>query len=97
MLIKIINTYHNTETLCEFDSLEEAIKDQEGGLEFTAHNLVENDGLEDDWEYYYDTEEEAFQASFDIVFEQLKSEVLYEVVEDFEQLKSKVLYETMKD
>lgn len=79
MKIKITNTYHDTEEIVEFDSLEEAIQDHVGGLEFTASNLAENE-LEDDWELYYETEEEAFIATYELILEQLKSEVRYEVV-----------------
>lgn len=79
MKIKIINTYHDTEEIVEAESLEKAIANHESGLEYTANNLAENE-IEDDWADYYKTEEEAFSATYDLILEQLKSEIEYTVI-----------------
>lgn len=79
MKIKIINTYHDTEEIVEAESLEKAIANHESGLEYTANNLAENE-IEDDWVDYYKTEEEAFNATYDLILEQLKSEIEYTVI-----------------
>lgn len=82
MKVKITNSWHETvEINNDWDSLEKCIKNHEGGLEVTAHNLAEQE-VEENWEDYYQSYEQAFNSTYKGILEQLKSEVTYEVIEE---------------
>lgn len=76
MLVKVENEYHNTQELIECNSIEQARKQIENSLIVTAENLTENE-IEDDWEQYYNTYEQAYNATFSDILKQLKSEIIY--------------------
>ena len=79
--IEITNTYHHTVETVLAESLESAKKVNEILTSITAERLAENE-VEQDWEDYYKTYDEAFNATYDEIFEQLKSEFEYRVVND---------------
>ena len=79
--IEITNTYHHTVETVLAESLESAKKVNEILTSITAERLAENE-VEQDWEDYYKTYDEAFNATYDEIFEQLKSEFEYKVVND---------------
>ena len=81
MKIKIYNTYHKTTEIVEGETLEEVIKENESSVSITAEWLAENE-VEQAWKDYYKTYDEAFNATYDEIFEQLKSEFEYKVVND---------------
>ena len=81
MKIKIYNTYHKTTEIVEGESLEEVIKENESSVSITAEWLAENE-VEQAWKDYYKTYDEAFNTTYDEIFEQLKSEFEYKVVND---------------
>ena len=78
---KIYNTYHKTAEIVEGETLEEVIKENESSVSITAEWLAENE-VEPDWKDYYKTYDEAFNTMYDEIFEQLKSEFEYKVVND---------------
>ena len=78
---KIYNTYHKTTEIVEGETLEEVIKENESSVSITAEWLAENE-VEQAWKDYYKTYDEAFNATYDEIFEQLKSEFEYKVVND---------------
>ena len=63
------------------ETLEEVIKEKEFRVSITAEWLAENE-VEQAWKDYYKTYDEAFNATYDEIFEQLKSEFEYKVVND---------------
>ena len=77
--IEITNTYHDTVETVWAKSLESAKTENEILISITAGNLAENE-VEQDWENYYKTYDEAFNATYDSIFEQLKSEFEYKVL-----------------
>lgn len=79
MIIKLYNTYHNTTEFVE-GSLEKVKKENEEMLKITAENLAENE-VEEDWELYYKSYEEAFEATYNDIFLTLCSEIEYSIVE----------------
>ena len=79
MKIKIYNTYHKTTEIVEGETLEEVIKENESSVSITAEWLAENE-VEQAWKDYYKTYDEAFNATYDGIFEQLKSEFEYKVL-----------------
>ena len=79
--IEIYNTYHKTTEIVEGETLEEVIKENESSVSITAEWLAENE-VEQAWKDYYKTYDEAFNATYDEIFEQLKSEFEYKVVND---------------
>ena len=81
MKIKIYNTYHKTTEIVEGETLEEVIKENESSVSITAEWLAENE-VEQAWKDYYKTYDEAFNATYNEIFEQLKSEFEYKVVND---------------
>ena len=81
MKIKIYNTYHKTTEIVEGETLEEVIKENESSVSITAELLAENE-VEQAWKDYYKTYDEAFNTMYDEIFEQLKSEFEYKVVND---------------
>ena len=86
---KIYNTYHKTTEIVEGETLEEVIKENESSVSITAEWMAEN-AVKSDWaEYadYFKTYDEAFNTMYDEIlydeiFEQLKSEFEYKVVND---------------
>ena len=76
---KIYNTYHKTTEIVEGETLEEVIKENESSVSITAEWLAENE-VEQAWKDYYKTYDEAFNATYDGIFEQLKSEFEYKVL-----------------
>ena len=78
---KIYNTYHKTTEIVEGETLEEVIKENESSVSITAEWLAENE-VESDWADYFKTYDEAFNTMYDEIFEQLKSEFEYKVVND---------------
>ena len=79
--IEITNTYHKTTEIVEGETLEEVIKENESSVSITAEWLAENE-VESDWADYFKTYDEAFNTMYDEIFEQLKSEFEYKVVND---------------
>lgn len=79
--VKIENSYHNTIEIEEGQSLEEIKQNHIGGLEFTAEGLAENE-VEEDWKDYYSTYEQAFNVTYEMILEQLVSEVSFTVIEE---------------
>lgn len=79
MIIEVTNTYHDTKELFNGNSLEEIKQEYYENLWITAHNLGENE-VEEDWEKYYDTYEEAESITMDLIHEQLVSELEFKVV-----------------
>ena len=77
--IEITNTYHHTVETVWAESLESAKTENESLVSITAGNLAENE-VEQDWGDYYKTYDEAFNATYDEIFEQLKSEFEYKVL-----------------
>lgn len=77
--IEITNTYHDTVETVWAESLESAKTENESSVSITAEWLAENE-VEQDWEDYYKTYDEAFNATYDGIFEQLKSEFEYKVL-----------------
>lgn len=71
---EMINNYTQDVTIIYAETEEKAWEIVREDVTYTASNLAENECLEDDWEYYYSTEEEAFNATFEGIFEQLMSE-----------------------
>ena len=63
------------------ETLEEVIKENESSASITAEWLAENE-VEPDWADYFETYDEAFNTMYDEIFEQLKSEFEYKVVND---------------
>ena len=78
--IEITNTYHHTVKTVWAESLESAKIENEILVSITAGNLAENE-VEQDWGNYYKTYDEAFNATYDSIFEQLKSEFEYKVLD----------------
>ena len=78
--IEIKNTYHHTVETVWAESLESAKTENESLVSITAERLAENE-VEQDWEDYYKTYDEAFNATYDEIFKQLKSEFEYKVIE----------------
>ena len=79
MLIKIENTYHNTTEVVEANIIKEATENYISGLQITAENLSENE-IEEDWLQYYNSYEKAFDVTYEEILDQLKSEVVYTVI-----------------
>ena len=77
--IEIYNTYYTTTEIVEGETLEEVIKENESSVSITAEWLAENE-VESDWADYFETYDEAFNVTYDEIFEQLKSEFEYKVV-----------------
>ena len=77
--IEITNTYHHTVETVWAESLENAKTENESLTSITAERLAENE-VEQDWGDYYKTYDEAFNATYDEIFEQLKSEFEYKVL-----------------
>lgn len=74
MKILIEDTYFNEEYVTEeFESIEEAWVDVKNTVSMRAENLAEHE-VEEDWELYYATYEEALKATYDGIYEQLLSE-----------------------
>ena len=81
MIIEITNHYHKTVEEVKANSLREAEQNHIGGLEVTAHNLAEQE-IEEDWEIYYNSYEQAFNTTYDGILEQLISEVSFKVIKN---------------
>ena len=79
MIVEVTNTYHGTKEFVVGNNLEEIKQLCYEDLEYTAHNLGENE-VEEDWEKYYDTYEEAESITMDLIHEQLVSELEFKVV-----------------
>jgi len=79
MKILITNTYHDTSEIVEANSIAEAKKNVEMGLQVTADNLAPNE-IEPDWREYYTTYEGALQLTYESILAQLKSEFEYKVI-----------------
>ncbi|WFZ97333.1 hypothetical protein [Enterococcus phage PEF1] len=79
MTVKIYNTYHK-ETEFFDGTIEEARKEKESMLSIKAWALAENE-IEEDWELYYKSYEEALHALFNDIFLTLCSEIEYSIVE----------------
>ena len=77
--VRIENSYHDTVEIVQGESLEEVKQNYIGGLEVKAEWLTENE-IEEDWEDYYSTFEDAFNASYELTLEQLISEVTFIVL-----------------
>lgn len=77
--VKIKNSYHDTVEIAEGKNLEEVKQNYIEGLKIKAEWLTENE-VEEDWEEYYPTYEEAFNATYELILEQLISEVSFEVL-----------------
>ena len=74
MKILIEDTYFNEDYVTEeFESIEEAWVDVKNTVSMRAENLAEHE-VEEDWELYYATYEEALKATYDGIYEQLLSE-----------------------
>ena len=78
--IEITNIYHHTVKTVWAKSLESAKTENEILVSITASNLAENE-VEQDWEDYYKTYDEAFNATYDSIFKQLKSEFEYKALD----------------
>lgn len=78
MIVKVYNTYHN-ETEFLDGTIEEVRKEKENMLSIKAWELAENE-LEEDWELYYKSYEEALQATYNDIFDTLCSEFEYSIV-----------------
>ena len=76
---KIYNTYHKTTEIVEGETLEEVIKENESSVSITAEWLAEIE-VESDWVDYFETYDEAFNATYDGIFERLKSEFEYKLL-----------------
>lgn len=76
--IEITNTYHHTVETVWAESLEGAKTENESLVSITAERLAKNEVEQEDW--YYKTYDEAFNAVYDEIFEQLKSEFEYKVL-----------------
>lgn len=81
MIVEVTNTYHDTKEFVIGDNLEEIKKLCYEDLEYTAQNLAGNEVVEEDWEDYYDTYEEAEEATVDLIYEQLVSELEFKIIE----------------
>ena len=79
MIVEVTNTYHGTKEFVVGNNLEEIKQLCYEDLEYTAQNLGENE-VEEDWEKYYDTYEEAESITMDLIHEQLVSELEFKVV-----------------
>ena len=81
---KIYNTYHKTTEIVEGETLEEVIKENESSVSITAEWMAEIDVKSGwaDYADYFETYDEAFNTMYDEIFEQLKSEFEYKVVND---------------
>lgn len=77
--VKIKNSYHDTVEIAEGKNLEEVKKNHIDVLKIKAEWLAENE-VEEDWEEYYPTYEEAFNATYELILEQLISEVSFEIL-----------------
>lgn len=74
MKILIEDTYFNEDYVTEeFESIEEAWVDVKNTVSMRVENLAEHE-VEEDWELYYATYEEALKATYDGIYEQLLSE-----------------------
>ena len=80
MIVEVTNTYHGTKEFVVGNNLEEIKQLCYEDLEYTAQNLGENE-VEEDWEKYYDTYEEAESITVDLIHEQLVSELEFKVIE----------------
>lgn len=78
------STYHD-KVYVVGDTKEEAEKRYLGSLEVTASNLAENE-VEDGWKDYYDTWDKAFDATYDVILDQLKGEAEYIEVQSIKEL-----------
>ena len=81
MIVEVTNTYHGTKEFVVGNNLEEIKQLCYEDLEYTAQNLAGNEVVEEDWEDYYDTYEEAEEATVDLIYEQLVSELEFKVIE----------------
>lgn len=79
MKVEIYNTYHDTTKVVEVHSLEEAIQNEEALLNITADWLSINE-VEEDWELYYNSFEDALDATYIGIYEQLTSEIEYKIL-----------------
>lgn len=77
LLFKVSNSYHNTEEIYYGESMEEVEKKLHDSLEVTAENLTGQE-IEEEWENYYKTYEEAWKATYNDILAQLKSEYTIE-------------------
>lgn len=80
MIVEVTNTYHDTKEFVTGNNLEEIKQEYYENLWITAHNLGENE-VEEDWEKYYDTYEEAESITMDLIHEQLVSELEFKIIE----------------
>lgn len=80
MIVEVTNTYHGTKEFVVGNNLEEIKQLCYEDLEYTAQNLGENE-VEEDWEKYYDTYEEAEKVTVELIYEQLVSELEFKVIE----------------
>lgn len=82
MGIKVIikDSFDDTEILCRGNSLEEIVEENNILMEHSAYELAKNE-VEDDWELYYNSWKEAFEATYEGILDQLKSEKTYHVLE----------------
>lgn len=77
LLFKVSNSYHNTEEIYYGEDMEEVEKKLHDSLEITAENLTGQE-IEEEWENYYKTYEEAWKATYNDILVQLKSEYTIE-------------------
>ena len=80
MIVEVTNTYHDTKEFIVGNNLEEIKQLCYEDLEYTAQNLGENE-VEEDWEDYYDTYEEAEKVTVELIYEQLVSELEFRIIE----------------
>lgn len=80
MIVEVTNTYHDTKEFIVGDNLEGIKQFCYEDLEYTAQNLGENE-VEEDWEKYYETYEEAEKVTVDLIYEQLVSELEFKIIE----------------
>lgn len=79
MLVEVYNSYHNTKEIME-GTLSQVKKQVEELMEIKASELDINE-LEEDWEKYYQSKDQALKATYNDIYETLCSEFEYEEIE----------------
>lgn len=78
MLVEVYNSYHNTIEIME-GTLSQVKKQVEELMEIKASELAVNE-LEEDWEKYYQSKNEALEATYNDIYEALCSGFEYEEI-----------------
>lgn len=78
MLVEVYNSYHNTTEIME-GTLSQVKKQVEELMEIKASELAINE-LEEDWEKYYQSKDQALKATYNDIYEALCSEFEYEEI-----------------